>query len=91
MSRKRRKAVKVTTIQSVRVDGQKLKRLRRDRFLSRAEVAERSGLHYDHLGRIERGYGGSVRIDNIRKIAEALGVDPRELVQPTELIEGEEN
>jgi transcriptional regulator with XRE-family HTH domain len=50
-------------------------------FLSRAELGARSGLHPDHIGRLERGdWKGGTRIDNIRKLAEALGVDPSELL-----------
>lgn len=64
----------------VRVDGEKLQRIRTDKFLSRREVAERAGLHPDHIGRLEREYGGGTRIENVRKIAEALGVDPHELL-----------
>ncbi len=49
--------------------------------LSRAELGASSGLHPDHIGRLERGtWKGGTRIDNIRKLAEALGVDPAELV-----------
>ena len=49
--------------------------------MSRAEVGQRSGLHPDHVGRLERGdYVGGSRLDNIRKLAEALGVEPGEIV-----------
>jgi hypothetical protein len=51
-------------------------------FLSRVELGAKSGLHPDHIGRLERGdWKGGTRIDNIRKLAEALGVDPAELVE----------
>ena len=66
----------------VRIDGDKLRRLREAAFLSRAELGARSGLHPDHIGRLERGdWRGGSRIDNIRKLAEALEVDPAELVR----------
>lgn len=40
----------------------------------------RSDLQY--IGRLERGgWQGGSRIDNIRKLAEALGVEPAELVR----------
>jgi transcriptional regulator with XRE-family HTH domain len=46
-----------------------------------ADLAIRAGMHPDSVGRWERGdWPGGSRIDNIRKLAEALGVDPRELV-----------
>ncbi len=73
--------VKTPTMGPVKVDGGKLRKLREERFLSRAELGTRSGLHPDHIGRLERGtWTGGTRIDNIRKLAEALGVDPAELV-----------
>ena len=70
------------TMGGVRIDGDKLRRLREAAFLSRAELGARSGLHPDHIGRLERGdWRGGSRIDNIRKLAEALEVDPAELVR----------
>lgn len=49
--------------------------------MSRAELASKAGLHPDHIGRLERGdWAGGSRIDNIRKLAEALGIEPRELL-----------
>jgi transcriptional regulator with XRE-family HTH domain len=70
------------TMKSVRIDGKKLRELREGAFLSRAELGAKSGLHPDHIGRLERGdWQGGTRIDNIRKLAEALGVDPAELVE----------
>jgi len=65
----------------MRIDGDKLMRLRRERFMSRAELAAKAGLHPDHIGRLERGgYDGGSRLDNIRKLAEALNVEPGEIV-----------
>jgi len=64
----------------VKINGEKLQRLRLERFLSRDEVAEKSGIHRDHIGRLERGEGGESRPPTVRKLAEALGVDPRELL-----------
>ena len=66
---------------TVRVDGEKLRTFREGKFLSRAELGARSGLHPDHIGRLERGdWKGGTRIDNIRKLAEALGVEPPEIL-----------
>jgi transcriptional regulator with XRE-family HTH domain len=75
-------AIDSPTMGTVRVDGEKLRQLREKAFLSRAELGARSGLHPDHIGRLERGdWQGGSRIDNIRKLAEALEVDPGELVE----------
>jgi transcriptional regulator with XRE-family HTH domain len=72
---------KSRTMPQVRIDGAKLQRLRREQFMSRTELGARAGMHPDSIGRLERGnWPGGSRIDNIRKLAEALGVDPRELV-----------
>jgi transcriptional regulator with XRE-family HTH domain len=75
-------AIDSPTMGSVRIDGDKLRRLREEAFLSRAELGARSGLHPDYIGRLERGdWQGGSRIDNIRKLAEALEVDPAELLR----------
>ena len=75
-------AIHSPTMGTVRVDSEKLRQLREKAFLSRAELGARSGLHPDHIGRLERGdWQGGSRIDNIRKLAEALEVDPAELVE----------
>jgi len=74
-------AIDSPTMGSVKVDGAKLRELRERAFLSRAELGVRSGLHPDHIGRLERGdWQGGSRINNIRKLAEALDVEPRELL-----------
>jgi transcriptional regulator with XRE-family HTH domain len=68
------------TIEAVKIDGAKLKSLRERRFLRREELAEQVGSHRDHIGRLERDEIDSPRMTTIRKLAEALGVDPAELV-----------
>jgi transcriptional regulator with XRE-family HTH domain len=78
-------AIDSTTMGGVRIDGDKLRRLREEAFLSRAELGARADLHPDHIGRLERGdWQGGSRIDNIRKLAEALDVEPHELVKSEE-------
>jgi transcriptional regulator with XRE-family HTH domain len=64
----------------VKINGEKLQKLRLERFWSRDELAEKSGIHRDHIGRLERGEGGSSRPPTVRHLAEALGVDPHELL-----------
>lgn len=64
----------------VKIDGDKLHGLRLEKFLSRDELARDAGLHRDHVGRLERGEGGNSRLPTVRKLAEALGVEPTELV-----------
>jgi transcriptional regulator with XRE-family HTH domain len=64
----------------VKINGAKLKSLRERQFLTREELAEKVGSHRDHIGRLERGEVANPRMTTIRKLAEALEVDPAELV-----------
>ena len=66
------------TIETMKI-GKNLRRMRNERFMTREELAELTGLHRDHIGRIERNEV-EPRIPTIRGLAEALGVDPSELV-----------
>ena len=59
---------------------QKLKRLREDKVLSQRELARMANLAYATVWRIENGYPDA-RTSTIRKIAEVLGVEPRELLK----------
>jgi transcriptional regulator with XRE-family HTH domain len=63
-----------------------LRRLRLERFLSQGELARRAGLHPVTLTRLEAGpTAPSTR--SVRSLAEALGVEPRELATPDEVAE----
>jgi transcriptional regulator with XRE-family HTH domain len=70
----------MSTLTDVKIDGENLQRLRLEKFWSRDELSEKSGIHRDHIGRLERGEGGNSRPPTVRRLAEALGVDPRELL-----------
>jgi transcriptional regulator with XRE-family HTH domain len=64
-----------------RIDGAKLLELREDRFLERRELAERSGVNVRTVQALELGeWKSGSRLSTIRKLAEALEVDPRELL-----------
>jgi transcriptional regulator with XRE-family HTH domain len=69
------------TIEAVKVDAKKLQDARLAKFWSRDELAKASGIHRDHIGRLERGYEGESRPPTIRKLAQALEVDPAELIE----------
>lgn len=69
------------TMVAVEVDGEKLRRLRERRLLSRLELAKMVDMDPDHIGRIERGVTKSPRMANIRALAEALKVDATEFLQ----------
>jgi transcriptional regulator with XRE-family HTH domain len=62
------------------VDVQKLKNLREDRVLSQRELARMANLAYGTVWRIENGYP-EARPSTIRRLAAALGVEPRELTE----------
>jgi transcriptional regulator with XRE-family HTH domain len=59
--------------------GDKVKRLRDRRALTQGELADRAGLTVAALSRIERN-NAEPRPTTRRKLAEALGVDPSELI-----------
>jgi len=64
----------------VEVDVQKLKRLREDRVLSQRELARQARLAQGTVWRLESGFP-QAHPSTIRKIAVALGVEPRELLK----------
>jgi transcriptional regulator with XRE-family HTH domain len=68
----------MSTMVAVKI-GKSVRRLRVERFMSQAELSKVAGVSPAHLGRIERNEHDP-HLSTIRKIAEALGVDPSELV-----------
>jgi transcriptional regulator with XRE-family HTH domain len=66
-------------IVDVRIDGEKVRAARERAFLSKSELAERAELNRNTISRIEDGIT-EVYPRTIRKIAEALSVDPASLV-----------
>jgi transcriptional regulator with XRE-family HTH domain len=62
------------------VNVERLKELRRERVLSLRELQERSGVSYNTIWRIEDGRQGA-HPRTVRKLAEALGVKPSELIK----------
>ncbi len=66
-------------MQAVVYVGDKVKRLRDKRALTQEELAAKAGLTIAALSRIERN-NAEPRPTTRRKLAEALGVDPSELI-----------
>jgi transcriptional regulator with XRE-family HTH domain len=62
------------------VDGMKLRNLREYRSLSLRELSKRSGVNYNAIWRIEVGRTGA-QPRTVRRLAEALGVEPHELLK----------
>jgi transcriptional regulator with XRE-family HTH domain len=65
---------------SMEVNAVRLRELREDRVLSLRELEERSGVSHNTIWRLEDGRQGA-HPRTIRKLAEALGVEPTELTK----------
>jgi transcriptional regulator with XRE-family HTH domain len=61
------------------IDGQKLRRLRRRKLWLIGDLAEASGVHRNQISTYELGKAGA-HPDTIRKLADALDVEPSELL-----------
>ncbi len=59
---------------------ERLRELRRQRVLSLRELEDKSGVSYNTIWRIEAGRQGA-QPRTIRRLAEALGVEPHELIK----------
>lgn len=68
-------------MRTMEVHVEKLVRLREDRVLSQRDLARMAGLAQGTVWRIENGFS-KVHPLTIRKLAEALRLEPRELVKP---------
>jgi len=62
------------------VDGEKLRELRRSRFLSLRDLSRRCGVSIATLRSMEAG--GQAQPRSVRRVADALGVDPSEFAEP---------
>jgi transcriptional regulator with XRE-family HTH domain len=59
--------------------GETLREIRKGKNLSQEDVANRSKLHRTYISDIERG-ARNVSLVNIEKIAKALGITPKSLL-----------
>lgn len=62
------------------VDGKALRRLRRERALSQQDVTRITGVAQATLSDLEGGKRGA-RASTLRKLAEVLGVEPKDLMK----------
>ncbi len=62
------------------IDGAKLRRLRTRRLWLIGDLGEKSGVHRNLISDYELGKSGA-HPDTIRKLADALGVEPVELLK----------
>jgi transcriptional regulator with XRE-family HTH domain len=67
-------------VADVRIDGEKVRSARERRFFSQRELADKSGVNRNTVWRIETSGQTEVHPRTIRRIAEALSVDPTSLV-----------
>ncbi|WP_429249760.1 helix-turn-helix domain-containing protein [Paraburkholderia sp. GAS333] len=58
-----------------------LRRLRLERQISQEALAEQCGFHRSYVSQVER-CANNITLDNIQRLAMALGVDPIELLRP---------
>jgi transcriptional regulator with XRE-family HTH domain len=63
-----------------RLVAKNVRRLRKSKGLSQAELATDAGLHQHHVSEIENGQH-DLRLRTIDKLARALGVRPRDLFE----------
>jgi HTH-type transcriptional regulator, competence development regulator len=64
----------------LKVDGTRLRRTRRARALSQRDLARITGIAHDTISQLETGKR-EAQPRTIRKLAEALGVEPSELMK----------
>jgi transcriptional regulator with XRE-family HTH domain len=62
------------------VDGARLRGLRRARALSQRDLSRMTGIAFDTISRLETGKQRA-QPRTIRKLADALGVEPKELMK----------
>jgi len=65
---------------AVPIDGEKLRQLRLGRVLSRRQLAEAAGVGYSTLANVESGFKSRLRPETVQRIASALRVSPRALL-----------
>jgi transcriptional regulator with XRE-family HTH domain len=67
-------------IGDVKIDGAKLRQLRRERALSQQKLGRMTGIAQSTISNLELG-NRPARLVSVRKLAEALGVEPKDLLK----------
>jgi transcriptional regulator with XRE-family HTH domain len=65
---------------SIGINGQRLRELRVEQALTLRALGERSGVAFDTINKLELGRRPA-HASTIRKLADALGVEPKELMK----------
>ena len=68
-----------TPTETLRHFGERVRASRHERGLSQEGLAARAGLHWTYVGQVERGQR-NLSLNNLLRIAQALDVDPGQLV-----------
>ncbi len=67
----------------MKVNGDRLRRIRTEQALTLRALGERSGVAFDTINKLENGHRPA-RLSTIRKLADALSVEPKELMKGEE-------
>ncbi len=70
----------ICTTSDMEVNVERLKALRSEHVMTLRELADEAGVSKDTIWRLENGHSGAYP-STIRKLAKALGVQPRDLVK----------
>ena len=70
-----------TILAMMKFVGARLRQLREERFISQRDLAKRAEVSPTTILHLETGENLNPRLSTVRKIAEALGIDPNELVE----------
>jgi transcriptional regulator with XRE-family HTH domain len=65
---------------TIRVDTERLRRFRREQALSQRDLARKSSVGLDTVNKLETGIRDALPV-TLRKLADALGVEPRDLMK----------
>ncbi len=71
-------------LNDVKIDGRKVQEAREQKFFSQRELAGKAGVNHNTVWRIEGGGSIEVHPRTIRKLAEALSIDPASLTPEAE-------
>jgi transcriptional regulator with XRE-family HTH domain len=63
----------------------KLKKARKEANMTQSELAEKSGLSFSYVAKLEIGDAKNPTFDTIEKLASALGIDSSDLLTPISL------
>ena len=66
-----------------KIDGERLKRMRKERLLTQVELSKMTGVAQDSISALETGKR-EAHPGTIKKLAKALGVEPTELIKEQE-------